>query len=182
VRLAVLVTILALAFPAGANAYPWENGEPPILLGSGVEQPCEYCLPVQGTVTGPADALAFQAANTPLAKAYGWWLNSPCTYAPQVEQKDNCAKPTYSGSFGFGIAPSWFWQEPHTFRVWALRESETCVVHYSAPYQTAGPGCTERQEVCSPPQLVTIPATVQIACRANATVAKRHHKHPRHRR
>jgi hypothetical protein len=45
--------------------------------------PCEYCLTVSGTISGPADAVAFEADN-PIALSYAWLLNTPCMFNPQT--------------------------------------------------------------------------------------------------
>jgi hypothetical protein len=49
--------------------------------------PCEYCLTVSGTISGPPDAVAFEVAN-PIALSCAWLLNAPCMYNPQTEQTD----------------------------------------------------------------------------------------------
>jgi len=62
--IAYAISLATLAGEAAA-AVPWENGEPPILLGAEVEAPCSYCTSLSGTIVGPADGLAFQAASSP---------------------------------------------------------------------------------------------------------------------
>jgi hypothetical protein len=177
-RLAVLIATLALALPASASAYPWENGEPPIIIGAEVEEPCSYCTTRDAQVTGPADGLAFQAASSPEAKGYAHLLNAPCFF-DRKEGPDRCPRPLYSGPTRQSLAASWFIPETLTFHVWPLREAGSCSPHFSEPFSTETPGCHFQQAVCGPSVTVTLPATITVACSATATVAKRHHKYRR---
>jgi hypothetical protein len=164
---AALSVLLALTLlPVRASAAE------PIILGVGVQTgECSYCSEVSGTITGPADAVAYEA-NNPIALSYQTLLNAPCLPEPPARE---CRKPLYSGPVAFGLSPSWFVPETRTFRYWAEREVGTCV-----PLER--PGCTWRQERCSPVQTFTIPTVINVACTASrATAAKRHHD-PRHRR
>jgi hypothetical protein len=135
---------------------------------------------VSGTITGPADELALEAAN-PIAFAYGWLLNRPCMFKPTEEQKDECPQPLYSGPFQLGLSPGWFEPQTTTFRYWAMREAGTCAVKYRPPWQTEENGCHSDQQRCSPTTTLTLPATVAVRCEPSASAA-RHHHHNRHRR
>jgi hypothetical protein len=162
--LAGLVAVAPIAASsADAAPTPWENGEPPIILGVEVDELCPYCTALDSQVTGPADGLAFQAASSPYAKGYAGLLNAPCFYNP-TEGPDKCPQPLYSGPTQQSLAASWFMPETLTFHVWALREAGTCTPHFSPPYSTERPGCVFKQEVCSSSQTVTLPASVNIGC------------------
>jgi hypothetical protein len=160
--------LLALTFfPVGAIAAE------PIILGVGVQTgECSYCSEVSGTITGPADAVAYEADN-PIALSYQTLLNAPCLPEPPARE---CPKPLFSGPVAFGLAPSWFVPETPTFRYWAEREAGTCL-----PLER--PGCTWRQERCSQTRTFTLPASIAVACEPGAVAARHHHKHHwRHRR
>jgi hypothetical protein len=141
-----LIAALALAFPAGASA------EPSIGLGGEVEPPCSYCQPLSGTISGGADAVAFRAASSPYSLSYSWALQEPCPWRFTPEAA-SCPRRITSGPFEMGWAPGWSEPETLTLYVWAERNGERC----------------------SRSQLVTLPATVAVACRGLATTAKHHH-------
>jgi hypothetical protein len=170
IRAALVGTVAALALAGAARAEPTIPTIGP--LGYGVEPVCEYCVSFSGTITAPADAVAIRRADWPYESlAYSHGLQQPCPWRISEPSKaKECPPVLQSGPFQFGWGPEWS-GGMLTFTVWAERPVRGCTA--------SEPAYCEHHERCSPSQTVTLPATITVACRATAIVAKRHRKYRR---